>query len=207
MIRLIAFCAVALVLGGCGGARMDQAECRTADWRAVGYEDGSQGRRAAALGERRKNCAGHGVTPDFAAYMDGHGQGIAEFCRPRNGYRLGTSGYRYGGVCPADLEDAFLAAHADGFGLYQRRATVKRLSKMINRKHNRTKTIERLMAEKTAALVSFKIPPAQRFTIGVELKQLTEERVEIERSISQLETDLAQARQDYRFYQESVAHR
>jgi hypothetical protein len=186
---------------------MDQAECRTADWRAIGYEDGSQGRRATALGERRRNCAGHGVTPDFAAYMDGHGQGIAEFCRPQNGYRLGTSGYRYGGMCPAGLEDAFLAAHADGFGLYQRRATVKRLSKLIARKRNRSKTIEHLMARKTAALVSPATLPSQRFTIGIELKQLTEERVEIERLIGQLETDLAQARQDYRVYHESLAHR
>jgi hypothetical protein len=28
-------------LGGCAG--MDAEECRTADWRAIGYEDGVQG--------------------------------------------------------------------------------------------------------------------------------------------------------------------
>ena len=63
------------------------------------------------------------------------------------------------------------------------------------------------MAEKTAALVSPQTAQARRLTIGVELKQLTEERVDIERSISQLETDLAHAEQDYQDYRESLADR
>jgi hypothetical protein len=207
MLRLITSCALALILAGCAGKAMDQAQCGTADWRAIGYEDGSQGRGATALGQRRKACADHGVTPNFEAYMAGHGRGIAAFCRPQNGYRLGTRGYRYGGMCPADLEGAFLDAHADGLGLYQRRATVNRLRKRINRNHNRSKKIERQMAKKTASLVSRQIPPSLKLTIGVELKQLTEERIAIERSISQLENDLRRARQDYRGYSDSLAHR
>jgi len=207
MLRLLAPSTLALVLAGCASVGMSQAECHTADWRAIGYEDGSQGHSAAALGEHRKACAEHGVTPEFAAYMDGHSNGIAMFCRPRNGYQLGARGYRYGGVCPAGLEEAFLVAHADGFGLHQRRATLDHLNKQINRKHNRSKKTERLMAEKTAALVSPKTAPEQRLTIGVELKQLTEERVEIERTIGQLEIDLAHAEQDYQDYRESLAQR
>jgi hypothetical protein len=186
---------------------MDKAECRTADWRSVGYEDGRKGLSETALGSHRKACADHGVTPDFTAYMDGHGRGIAQFCRPQNGYRLGTNGYRYGGVCPAALEAAFLDAHADGFGLYKRRATVNRLRKRINRKHNRSKTIERLLANKTASLISHRTLPSQRLTIGVEIKQLTEERFQIERSIEELEIDLEQARRDYQGYSESLARR
>ena len=207
MLRLITSCALALLLGGCAGTGMDQAECRTADWRAIGYEDGSQGRSGTMLGKRRKACADHGVTPNFATYMDGHGHGIAEFCRPQNGYRLGARGYRYRGVCPAGLEDAFLAAHADGLGLHQRRATVNRLRKRITRKHRRSKTIERLMAKKTTALVLSQTPPSKRLILGVELKQLTEERIEIEWSIGQLQIDLEQAQHDYRGYRESLARR
>lgn len=207
MLRFITSCALALVLSGCARTGMNQAECRTADWRAIGYEDGSRGRGANALGARRKTCADHGVTPNFAAYMDGHGQGIAEFCRPQNGYRLGSSGYRYGGVCPAALEPAFLDAHADGFGLYRRRATVNRLRNRITHKHNRSKKIERLMAKKTAALILSNTPPSQLLTLGVELKQLAEEQVGIKRSISELEIDLEQAEHEYRGYFESLAHR
>jgi len=207
MPRFIALCALALALAGCAGRGMDQAQCRTADWRAIGYEDGNRGRSTAALGAHRKDCAGHGVTPDFEAYMDGHRRGIAEFCRPNNGYRLGTRGYRYTGVCPAGLEGPFLAAHADGFGLYQRRAAVDRLSRQIDRSRSRSNAVERLIAQKTAALVAPGTPPSLRLSLGVELKQLTEERIELERSISQLEIDLARARRDYQNYRESLAQR
>jgi hypothetical protein len=184
---------------------MDLAQCRAADWRAIGYEDGRQGRDAAALGARRKDCADHGVTPHFQAYRDGHGEGIAEFCRPQNGYRLGTRGYRYGGVCPARLEPGFLAAHGDGYGLYQRRVTVSRLKKKVRRKHKRSQTIEKLLAQKTAALVVTGTTPAQRLATGVELKQLAEERVEIAHEIVRLEYDLERAQEDYQGYRSSLA--
>ena len=206
MLRLVTSCAIIFVLGGCANKGMDLAQCRTADWRAIGYEDGNRGRNAAVFGAHRKNCAGHGVTPNFEAYMTGHSRGIAEFCRPRNAYRLGTSGYRYGGACPVGLEAAFLDAHADGYGLYQRRVSVNRLRKRISRKHRRSKSIEQLLAKNTAALVSSQTPPSRRLFIGVEIKHLTEERIDIERSISELEIELEQARSDYQSYSKSLAH-
>ena len=49
--------------------------------------------------------------------------------------------------------------------------------------------------------------PSQMLTIGVEIKQLTEERFEIERSIEELEIDLEHARRDYKGYSESLARR
>lgn len=207
MFRSFALCALALALAGCAASGLSQAECRTADWRAIGYEDGSQGKSTAELGEHRQDCAEHGVTPNFEAYMDGHGSGVALFCRPQNGFELGARGHRYGGVCPAGLEQAFLSAHADGLGLHQRRRTVDQLDKQITRKHRRSQKTEKLMAEKTAALVSPQTPAPQRLTIGVELKQLTQERVELERSISQLEVDLDHAEQDYQDYRESLERR
>lgn len=206
MYRCIMVCTVALIIGGCAGSGMDLAQCRTADWRAIGFEDGKQGRSAAALGHHRKDCAAHGVTPDFAAYRHGHEIGIGEFCRPQNGYRLGTRGYRYKGVCPAHLENAFLSAHSSGLGLHKRRLAVKRIQRQIRRKHSRSQKIERLMAEKTATLVQTQTTASRRMTLGVELKQLTVERVEIERAIGQLELDLEYARRDYDDYAESLDH-
>ena len=125
----------------------------------------------------------------------------------QEGYRLGAGGYRYGGVCPARLEPAFLAAHADGYGLYERRATIDRLRKRLRRKHERSDWLERTIAEKTASLVSPGTPPPRRLSLGVELKQHTEERIGIEREIGRLEHDLAVARQDYQDYRGSLARR
>ncbi len=105
MPRSIIFILIAqsLTLAACANG-MNSAECVTADWRAIGYEDGAQGRGTGSFGARRKACAEHGVTPDFQAYMAGRYKGLAQFCRPQNGYRLGTKGYRYTGVCPVELE-------------------------------------------------------------------------------------------------------
>ena len=145
--------AISFILAGCASS-MDSAECVTADWRAIGYEDGAEGRGTSSFSERRKACADHGVTPDFEAYMGGRDKGLAYFCRPQNGYRLGVRGYRYSGVCPSERENAFLAAHADGYGLYKRRASVSRISKRLRKSKRRANKVEIELVEKTAQLVT-----------------------------------------------------
>src|SRR6478609_9316856 len=94
-----------LALGGC--ASMSREECLTVDWRTVGYEDGAAGYSGDRIGEHRKACAKHGVTPDLSAYQAGRSEGLQEFCRPQNGFRLGANGGSYGGQCPAELDPDF----------------------------------------------------------------------------------------------------
>lgn len=196
-----------LTLAGCAGSAMDEAECRTADWRAVGYEDGVQGLSTQAFGKRRKACAEHGVTAGFDAYLAGHGQGLAIFCRPQNGFRLGTGGYRYTGVCPTHLEAAFLDAHADGAGLYQRKSALNRIGKRLSSSKARAKEIEYLLVEKTALLIAPTLPTPERAALAVELKQLTEEKIAVEQSIFRLEDDQAEAQRDYEDYRSQLANR
>lgn len=196
-----------LALAGCASKGMDEAECRTADWRAVGYEDGARGQSAQTFGKHRKACAEHGVTAGFDAYLGGHGEGLAVYCRPQNGYRLGTGGYRYNGVCPAHLEAAFVAAHGDGLGLYQRKATVNRIGRKLNTSKARAKEIEYLLVEKGAMLISPILLPAELASLAIELKQLGEEKVAVERSIPQLEQDHAEAQRDYEHYRSQLANR
>jgi hypothetical protein len=194
---------LSIVLCGCAG--MDSDECRTADWRAIGYEDGIRGQSAAYFGTRRKACAEHGVTADFDAYLAGRAEGVAHFCRPQNGYQLGVHGQQYSGVCPVELEDAFLAAHAEGYGLYERGAALNRLRKRLHRSQERAKEIEYRLAETTALLISPELAPSERATIAIELKQLTEEKFDVERSIDQLEHDYAAAELEYDDYRERLA--
>lgn len=194
-----------LALAGC--ARMDVAECRTADWRAIGYEDGVQGAGPGYFGERRKACAEHGITADFDTYMAGRAEGLVQFCSPHNGYSLGTRGYSYTGICPAELEDSFLSAHADGYGLYQRHAALKRVRARLNNSKQRLQEIEYLLVDRTALLVSTDLAPAERAAVAVELKQLTEEKIHLETDIVQLRYDHAQAQREYESYQASIAYR
>ncbi len=196
-----------LALGACAGGGMDSAECATADWRAIGYEDGAQGHSPDYFGHRRKACAEHGVTANFDAYLAGRAEGLAHFCRSQNGYRLGTRGYRYSGVCPAGLEGAFLAAHADGYGLYERQAALKSIGKQLHYSKARAKEIEFLLAQKTALLISAEVEVIERAAMAIELKQLAQEKVEVEQSLHQLEYDYAAAEREYQDYRGRIAYR
>ena len=187
-----------LALASCSG--MDAAECRTADWRAIGFEDGVQGRSPAHFGTRRKQCAGHGIAADFDAYTVGRAEGLAQFCRPLNAYHLGTQGYQYAGICPPEQESAFIAAHADGFGLYQRHATLRAIRHRLEHSKRREQTVERLLTDKTMRVVGPGLAADERASLAVDLKQLAEERAELRQSIAQLEREEIAAARDYEAY-------
>lgn len=98
-------------------ASLSPEECLAADWRAIGYEDGLVG-SAGRLAAHRKACAKVSVTPDLDEYERGRTEGVRRFCIPTNGFEAGRQGRQYEGVCPSDLESAFLEAFEDGRALY-----------------------------------------------------------------------------------------
>ncbi|MFB3107496.1 MAG: DUF2799 domain-containing protein, partial [Pseudomonadales bacterium] len=103
---------IALVFTGLSGcATMSGDECVTSDWTTIGYEDGVRGHTADRIGQHRKACAKHGVTPDFAAYQSGRDLGLVEYCQPSRGFSVGSNGGRYNGVCSVNLEGDFLDAY------------------------------------------------------------------------------------------------
>ncbi|MDH3241626.1 MAG: DUF2799 domain-containing protein [Alphaproteobacteria bacterium] len=199
-----------LALAGCGGGSgMQEAECLTADWRAVGYEDGAQGYGPQQLTVRRKACAEYGVAPDFNAYMAGREEGLLYYCRPQNGYNVGNSGYRYSGQCPPHMEPAFVAAHADGFGLYQRRARMQNIGKRLSYSRQRSQELEYELADRTMAMATpvTGLTAADMAARAIELKQLAQEKVEIEQAIQQLEIDYSAAQYDYEAYRDQISGR
>jgi hypothetical protein len=198
--------AISFILGGCASG-MDSAECVTADWRAIGFEDGSQGRGGSSIASRRKACAEHGVTPDFEAYMAGRDTGLAQYCRPRNGYRLGARGVRYSGVCSPEQEPAFQEAHTEGYGLYQRRVTVSKVAKRLRDRKRRADKIEYELVETTAQLVNAGVAISKRAAMGVKIKQLADEKSDVELTINDLEQEYATAKQEYKEYRIRIALR
>lgn len=128
MYRLLFVLTGLAVFPGC--ASMSADECRTADWRTVGFEDGLDG-SAGRIGDHRQACARVGVTPDLDAYERGRAAGLRQFCVPARGYEAASNGYTYDGVCPADLEDAFLEAVEDGRVLYALKTAVTDLESHI----------------------------------------------------------------------------
>lgn len=95
---------MAIGLHGCAG--MNSEECLSTDWSTIGYEDGANGYTGDRIGNYRKACGKHGVTPDLVAYQQGREQGLSEYCQPGRGFAVGSSGGQYRGVCDANQENS-----------------------------------------------------------------------------------------------------
>lgn len=203
-----------LGLGACGGGKqpahngiMSAAECQTADWRSVGYEDANRGLKTDNLRNYRRACAEFGISPDLEGYLAGHAQGLAVYCQPQNGFRLGTQGQQYNGGCPFAMEGAFRAAFAEGAGLYDRQMAVDQSRSQLDYARQRSKEIEFQIVDRTAAAASPLMFPADRIAIGLEIKNLIQEKAALNASIPQLEQDHEAAQADYDAYRASLTGR
>lgn len=193
---------VSLAIAGLGGcATMSGDECLTSDWHAIGYEDGARGYTMDQLGQRRKACAKHGVTPDFAAYQNGRDQGLVSYCQPGRGFDIGSSGGRYNGVCSVNLEADFLDAYNAGYHLYSLRSNVNRATTSIRVKEGELERIEDEIRHKEAALISNETSSEQRILLLAELKDLSERTGQLETQIKDLYADRARYQVDLENYQ------
>lgn len=195
--------AALLALSGC--ASMSGDECLTSDWHAIGFEDGSRGYASDRLGDHRKACAKHGVTPDFQAYQAGRDEGLREFCQPSRGFNLGASGGRYNGVCPASHEPHFLDAYNSGYHLYNLRSNVNAATYKINAKKRELEQLEEDLKAKEAALIAGDTSTEDRVLILADIKDISERTGELETEIYALIEDRAVLEQDLASYQAVLA--
>ncbi|MCH9027738.1 MAG: DUF2799 domain-containing protein [Proteobacteria bacterium] len=186
----IALALVALfAVQGC--ATMSQEECLTGDWYAIGFEDGAQGRNADRIGKYRKACADYDVTPDLVAYQEGREKGLREFCRPQTGFAVGRRGHSYSGICPADLEPAFVAAYQEGKHLYSLRAQVNNTTRMLALRKEELHELEEDMVRIAAAVIDSETTNEERAILLIDAKDMAHRRGELEHEILHLERDQA----------------
>ena len=176
------------LLPGC--ATLDKDECLLADWRLIGYEDGVAGKAATVIGEYREDCAKHAVVPDLAAYRAGREEGLLEYCKADNGYRIGNAGRSFAAVCPAALQGNFRNAYDSGRKLYLARAAVNKTASRINDRKQMLSTLETSKADKLAALISDGLKADQRVMILYDINELQKEMIDVEDEIADLELDL-----------------
>lgn len=192
-----------LVLSGC--ASMSGDECVTSDWQAIGFEDGSRGYTADRLGNHRKACAKHGVTPDFQAYQTGHEQGLTSFCQPSRGFSIGANGGSYNGVCAAHREGDFVDAYNSGYHLYNLRSRVNSASHQISSKESELENNHELMKDKEVALIAPDTATEDRIRMIADLKDLAETNGQLEAEIDQLIEDRARHEHDLESYEAVLA--
>jgi hypothetical protein len=176
------------VLAGCSS--MSASECQATDWQMVGYEDGVVGYAGDRIGRYRKACGEHGITPDLAEYQLGREHGLSEFCKPLNAFRIGTRGNGYNGVCPADLDEAFLDAYQSGRQLYTLRSRVGSTAQEISSMRAELDRIDDDLASIAAQILDTSVTNEHRAQLLVDSKRMAERKGEIKARIPQLEGDL-----------------
>ena len=124
-----------IALAGC--ATMSADQCATADWRALGFEDGSRGETLVKAARREDACADHGYAMNRAVYDNGRHAGLALYCTSQVAYGLGESGRSYTGVCVAHDEVGFLAAYKRGLELYAFTSAVSSAGSALRSAQNR----------------------------------------------------------------------
>ncbi|OFX00994.1 MAG: hypothetical protein A3E78_15355 [Alphaproteobacteria bacterium RIFCSPHIGHO2_12_FULL_63_12] len=112
MARTSAFAAILLAAGCASG--MTTADCASADWTAIGLEDGRTGARPKLFDQRRKACEDAGASVDLAAYSAAREQGLKIYCTTQGGFNAGRDGAEYSGLCRGDDEMQFLESFALG---------------------------------------------------------------------------------------------
>lgn len=190
-----------LALGGC--ASMSESECRTVDWRTIGYEDGVAGYSGDRIAQHRKACAKHGVTADLTLYRSGRDQGLREYCRPENGFRLGSNGGGYSGVCPAELSGAFVDAYESGRQLYTLRSRVSNAESQLYAKRRALNRVEDEMVGASTVIVDDDSSGEVRAQALIDTKQLAERAGRLKAEIRQLEKDKIRYEQELEDYNAS----
>jgi len=196
-----------LLAGGCSSSTLTREECRTVDWRTIGYEDGVAGRSGEQIGRHRQACAEHGVTPDLDAYRTGRAEGLREFCQPHNGYRAGASGQAYYDSCPPELAPAFLAAYDEGRDLYVRERRVADADQAIAARRYEIARLEDSLVRGGFRVIDESATPEQRTQAVIDAKQAGERIGRLKAEIDQLERDRARYQQELDAYRAQVATR
>ena len=194
-IKLLLTISVFLTISAC--ATLNKSECRNADWQIIGMEDGSRGRAITYIGQHRKACAEHGVTPDLDRYQAGHETGLTQFCTAEVGFTQGKRGYGYNGVCPSELRNDFLYGYERGRELY---LINREISQIRNQVKKMLAEIEGLDSEINAIeieLISNSGSPAERLAMLQKLKKLQSIHATLESDIHDLELDAARLQGEY----------
>jgi hypothetical protein len=165
---------VALALSAC--ATLNKNECLNADWFSIGYEDGAKGYKTSRIGQHRQACAQYGVTPDFEAYENGRRQGLAEWCTPRNGYVMGAAGRSYNGVCPNNLETAYLEAYNQGKAVYAYQKQIHLQRQAVEKMHLDLDTLDKDIAAMENERNGQGVSPRRRKALMSEVRRRRQDR-------------------------------
>jgi hypothetical protein len=196
---------IAVSLQGC--ATLFQDECETLDWYGIGYQDGLQGQLPRSVAEYHQACAERDVTPELARYTQGRDQGLKQFCRPGNGFRLGLRGAHYNGACLAEAEEAFLPAYEQGKEILASEVQIRRLDEILRVNTSELNNLTASVQRKEVELIAHDTDPKRRALLLLEMHDLQETVTMVENEIDGIETALEEEGRHLQHLRESNPYR
>ena len=192
-------------LAGCAG--MSQQACLSSDWKTVGFQDGTLGRPVGTIGNYGKACAEHGITPDLEAYRAGYAEGVQVYCKAPNGFQVGHSGAAYQGVCPAGIEQGFLAQYNAGRHLYELEYAVRSIDNQIAGNTNEQERIKRELTGIAATMIKLDTTAEQRVVLVARSAELGKHFAELSAENDKLAKERVGHQQELDDYQQTLAAR
>ena len=203
--HLFILASITFFLSAC--STMNKSECLNADWRTIGYGDGTRGYKASRIGDHRSACAEYGVKPDLNAYNSGRDQGLVQYCTPTTGYNRGLSGYRYNGVCSRHNERDFVEALNYGLAVYKEVRILNNLKSEYKKEQNYIHKLEDELRFKEEQIVSGRLSKVKAVILLNETKELAEELGKAKSNLSNIDYDInKQARRVSRMKRQSGYH-
>ena len=201
--RILSLGAAVYLIAGCSG--MSEQACVTADWRTVGFEDGTAGRSEGGIGRYRQQCSEHGVTPDLESYRAGHAEGVRIYCKESNGFAVGHSGAQYQGVCPADLEPDFLAEYNSGRRLHELESALGSVDSRIASNYRTQENIKQELTDIGIKMIATETTAEARLGMVTRSAELGRRYGELTTEIQQLERERAVAERSLLEYRATLA--
>jgi uncharacterized protein DUF2799 len=201
--RILSLGAVVYLVAGCSG--MSEQACVTADWRTVGFEDGTAGRSEGSIGRYRQQCSEHGVSPDLESYRAGHAEGVRIYCKESNGFAVGHSGAQYQGVCPGDLEADFLAEYNSGRRLHELESALSSVDSQIASNYRAQESIKQELTDIGVRMIATETTAEQRLAMVARSAELGRRHGELTTEIQHLERDRAIAERALLEYRATLA--
>jgi len=179
---------LAVALQGC--ATLSPDPCRSNDWYAIGYEDGVAGRASGPADRADRSCPAGPAEPELARYTLGRDAGLGKYCEPQNGFKLGSEGHRYHGVCRGAIEVAFLQAYHKGKQVHDVETQVRRLDAILAVNESERARLGERIRDKQTELGQGSAGDVGFAALHAELRELEETVAVVEAEIDALEAAL-----------------
>ncbi len=136
--RLLQTLVIFMLLGSLSGcASLSREQCQTGDWYGIGMSDGLNGQPVSRLGQHMRACADYGIVIERQRYLDGHSQGMRNYCRIENAFELGLRGQRYQGGCSPGIDAFFDHANRTAYDVYRLRQELNSIAYQRDRKEDK----------------------------------------------------------------------